>query len=83
MLHGRVANVQAAWPKYGLAASVDLLRGGANDLGGLLLDGRLAPEAGAEAGLVLSRADVEEVARQLGRPLRQRTTGYGEVPAGG
>jgi FO synthase len=82
MLHGRIANIQAAWPKYGLDASVDLLRGGANDLGGLLLDGRLAPDAGAEAGLVLSLGDVERVAGALGRPLRQRTTGYGKVPAG-
>jgi 5-amino-6-(D-ribitylamino)uracil---L-tyrosine 4-hydroxyphenyl transferase len=83
MLHGRIGNIQAAWPKYGLGSSVDLLRGGANDLGGLLLDGRLAPEAGAEAGLVLDREDVERVAKDLGRPLRQRTTAYGEVPDGG
>jgi 5-amino-6-(D-ribitylamino)uracil---L-tyrosine 4-hydroxyphenyl transferase len=82
MLHGRIGNIQAAWPKYGLDASVDLLRGGANDLGGLLLDGRLAPDAGAEAGLVLTLDDVARVARELGRPLRQRTTGYGKVLAG-
>jgi FO synthase len=82
MLHGRVANIQAAWPKYGLDASVDLLRGGANDLGGLLLDGRLAPDAGAEGGLVLTLDDVRGVARELGRPLRQRTTRYGQVPVG-
>jgi FO synthase len=82
MLHERIGNIQAAWPKYGLDASADLLRGGANDLGGLLLDGRLAPDAGAEAGLVLTLGDVERVARELDRPLRQRTTGYGKVPAG-
>jgi 5-amino-6-(D-ribitylamino)uracil---L-tyrosine 4-hydroxyphenyl transferase len=82
MLHGRIDNIQAAWPKYGLDASVDLLRSGANDLGGLLLDGRLAPDAGAEAGLVLTLDDVSRVARELGRPLRQRTTSYGEVVAG-
>jgi 5-amino-6-(D-ribitylamino)uracil---L-tyrosine 4-hydroxyphenyl transferase len=82
MLHGRIGNIQAAWPKFGLDASVDLLRSGANDLGGLLLDGRLAPDAGAEAGLVLTLDDVERVARELGRPLRQRTTGYGKVAAG-
>jgi 5-amino-6-(D-ribitylamino)uracil---L-tyrosine 4-hydroxyphenyl transferase len=81
MLHERIGNIQAAWPKFGLDASVDLLRGGANDLGGLLLDGRLAPGAGAEAGLVLTLDDVERIARELGRPLRQRTTGYGRVPA--
>jgi 5-amino-6-(D-ribitylamino)uracil---L-tyrosine 4-hydroxyphenyl transferase len=82
MLHERIGNIQAAWPKFGLDASVPLLRGGANDLGGLLLDGRLAPDAGAEAGLVLSLDDVERVARELGRPLWQRTTGYGKVLAG-
>jgi FO synthase subunit 2 len=82
MLHERIANIQAAWPKFGLDASVDLLRSGANDLGGLLLDGRLAPDAGAEAGLVLTVGDIERVARELGRPLRQRTTGYDEVHAG-
>jgi FO synthase subunit 2 len=82
LLHGHIGNIQAAWPKYGLGASADLLRGGANDLGGLLLDGRLAPEAGAEAGLVLTLDDVARVARELGRPLRQRTTGYGKVTAG-
>ncbi len=82
MLHERIGNIQAAWPKFGLDAAADLLRGGANDLGGLLLDGRLAPDAGAEAGLVLTRGDVDRVARELGRPLRQRTTVYGRVPAG-
>ena len=82
MLHERIGNIQAAWPKFGLDASVDLLRAGANDLGGLLLDGRLAPEAGAEAGLVLTRDDIERVARELGRPVWQRTTGYEKVIAG-
>jgi len=82
MLHERIGNIQAAWPKFGLDASVDLLRSGANDLGGLLLDGRLAPGAGAEAGLVLSRDDIERVARELGRPVWQRTTGYDKAVAG-
>jgi 5-amino-6-(D-ribitylamino)uracil---L-tyrosine 4-hydroxyphenyl transferase len=82
MLHGRIGNIQAAWPKFGLNASVDLLRAGANDLGGLLLDGRLAPDAGAESGLVLTLGDVTRVARELGRPLQQRTTTYGKVIAG-
>ena len=82
MLHKRIGNIQAAWPKFGLDASADLLRSGANDLGGLLLDGRLAPDAGAEAGLVLTLGDVERVARELGRPGWQRTTGYEKVVAG-
>jgi FO synthase len=79
LLHGRIDNIQAAWPKIGLDAAVELLRGGANDLGGLLLDGRLAPEAGAEAGLTLTRGDLDRVAAELDRPLRRRTTRYGDV----
>ena len=82
MLHERIGNIQAAWPKFGLDASIDLLRSGANDLGGLLLDGRLAPDAGAEAGLVLTLDDIDRVARELGRPVWQRTTSYGKVIAG-
>jgi FO synthase len=81
MLHGSISNIQAAWPKFGLDVCVGLLRGGANDLGGLLLDGRLAPNAGAEAGLVLTLDDVAWVAHRLRRPLVQRTTTYGEVLA--
>jgi FO synthase len=82
MLHERIGNIQAAWPKFGLDASADLLRSGANDLGGLLLDGRLAPDAGAESGLVLTLGDVARVAGELGRPLQQRTTTYGKVTDG-
>jgi 5-amino-6-(D-ribitylamino)uracil---L-tyrosine 4-hydroxyphenyl transferase len=82
ILHERIGNIQAAWPKFGLDASADLLRSGANDLGGLLLDGRLAPDAGAESGLVLTLGDVARVAGALGRPLQQRTTTYGKVTDG-
>lgn len=79
LLHGRIENIQAAWPKLGLEAAGTLLGGGANDLGGLLLGGSLAPEAGADAGLTLTVDQVDEVAHRLGRPLRQRTTRYSHV----
>jgi FO synthase len=79
LLDGRIENIQAAWPKLGLPAAAELLGGGANDLGGLLLGGSLAPEAGADAGLTLTVDEVDEVAHRLGRPLRQRTTRYSHV----
>jgi FO synthase subunit 2 len=81
LLHGRVDHIQAAWPKLGPELTRQVLAGGADDLGGVLLDGRLAPDAGAEPGLTLSRAQVHELAAELGRPLRQRTTLYGEPSA--
>lgn len=81
LFHGRIDHVQAAWPKLGPELTTAVLRGGADDAGGLLLDGALDPAAGAEAGLGLTPADMERLATELGRTLRQRTTVYGDVPA--
>ncbi|SMG32301.1 7,8-didemethyl-8-hydroxy-5-deazariboflavin synthase CofG [Agreia pratensis] len=76
LLHGRIDHVQAAWTKLGLAESQSVLRGGADDLGGLLLDGTTKPEAGAEAHRSLTIADLERTASEIGRGVRQRTTSY-------
>ncbi|GAA4865349.1 FO synthase [Actinomycetospora straminea] len=81
VLHGRIDHVQAAWPKLGPELTTAVLRGGADDAGGLLLDGALDPAAGAEAGRQLTLAQVEELAAALGRTPRQRTTLYGDAPA--
>jgi FO synthase subunit 2 len=58
-----------------------VLRGGADDAGGLLLDGAIDPAAGAEAGRQLTLAQVEALAADLGRTPRQRITLYGDAPA--
>ncbi|WP_432493834.1 FO synthase [Kineococcus auxinigenes] len=81
LLAGRIEHVQAPWPKLGEDLVVQLLAGGADDLGGLLLDGELDPAAGQEQGLTLTRADVQRLAASLGRGVRRRTTRYGD-PAG-
>ena len=78
LLDGSIDHVQAAWPKHGPELTEQLLRGGADDLGGLLLDGALDPAAGQEAGTTMTPAEVAALAGRLGRPLRQRTTRYGE-----
>ncbi|WP_432561281.1 FO synthase [Kineococcus sp. SYSU DK003] len=80
LLDGSVDHVQAAWPKHPPGLVEQLLAGGADDLGGLLLDGELDPAAGQEAGTTLSPEAAAALADRLGRPLRQRTTRYG-VPA--
>ncbi|TQL02317.1 bifunctional FO biosynthesis protein CofGH [Cellulomonas sp. SLBN-39] len=76
-LHGRVDHVQAAWPKLGVDGALAVLAGGADDLGGVLLDGTLRPDAGPEQGLQLTEADVARVAATLGRRVRRRSTTYG------
>jgi FO synthase len=79
MLAGRIDHVQAAWTKLGLRGAQLVLAGGADDLGGVLLDGAIDPGAGPEAGRQLTVADVTRLAAELGRTVRQRTTTYGEV----
>jgi FO synthase len=81
MLAGQIDHLQGAWPKYGLELTRELLCGGVDDLGGILLDGALAPDAGPEAGISLSVIEVEALAAQLGRGVRQRTTLYGTPSA--
>jgi FO synthase len=76
MLDGLVDHHQAAWTKLGLRATELVLRGGVDDMGGLLIAGARLPEAGAEAHRSLTTRDAETMAATLGRTLRQRTTDY-------
>jgi FO synthase len=78
LLAGRIDHLQAAWPKVGLAQTRQLLGGGADDAGGILLDGTRLPAAGPEAHNHLSIGALKELADGLGRGLRQRTTLYGQ-----
>jgi FO synthase len=79
MLDGRIDHVQAAWTKLGMRGAQRMLAGGADDLGGVLLDGVLDPGAGPEQGRELTVADVTRLAAELSRPVRQRTTTYEQV----
>jgi FO synthase len=79
MLAGSIDHVQAAWTKLGLRATRLVLRGGVDDLGGVLIDGELAPWAGPEQGRVLTIAEMRRIAEEVGRALAQRTTTYGRV----
>ncbi|GAA4704963.1 FO synthase subunit 1 [Promicromonospora umidemergens] len=79
LLAGRIDHVQAAWTKLGMRGAQLVLAGGADDLGGVLLDGALDPDAGPEQGRELTVADVTRLAAELGRPVRQRTTTYEQV----
>lgn len=82
LLHGRVDHVQAAWTKLGFHGAAAVLAGGADDFGGLLLDGAIWPEAGAEAYREATPSDVQRIATALGREARERTTSYALVERG-
>ncbi len=76
---GDIDHVQASWVKLGRVGARQLLDAGVDDLGGTLMDENISRAAGASHGQGLTPADLEDIAREAGRPLRQRTTLYGEV----
>jgi FO synthase len=57
-----------------------MLRGGANDLGGTLMEETISRMAGSGNGSLKTIAELEAMAAAIGRPARQRTTDYG-VPS--
>jgi len=77
--HGLIDNVQVSWVKIGVEGARQILRAGANDLGGTLMDENISRAAGAQHGQGLVEQDFRDIAEPLGRVIRQRTTGYGEA----
>ena len=73
MLHDAIPNIQVSWVKLGPQGCARLLRAGANDLGGTLMEETISRMAGSEHGSAMT----PEVAghRGLGRAhRRERTT---------
>ncbi|RFU20352.1 bifunctional FO biosynthesis protein CofGH [Geodermatophilus marinus] len=81
LLHGRIANVQTSWVKLGDVGTRTVLQGGANDLGGTLMEETISRMAGSENGSLKTIAELEAMAAAIGRPARQRTTEYGTPSA--
>jgi FO synthase len=80
-LDGLVPNIQASWVKLGLDGAAALLRAGANDLGGTLMEESISRAAGAAHGPGVSAGDLEEAIRGAGRVPARRTTLYGPAAA--
>ncbi|MCV2490885.1 bifunctional FO biosynthesis protein CofGH [Geodermatophilus sp. YIM 151500] len=81
LLHGRIAHVQTSWVKLGDAGTRAVLRGGADDLGGTLMEETISRMAGSRHGSRKTIAELEAIAAGIGRPARQRTTEYGTPSA--
>src|SRR5580700_10725004 len=80
LLHGAIGSIQCSWVKLGDDLCRDVLQGGANDLGGTLMEETISRMAGADNGSYKTISQLRAIAEPLGRPMRQRTTTYGEVP---
>ncbi|ORB87295.1 7,8-didemethyl-8-hydroxy-5-deazariboflavin synthase [Mycobacterium kansasii] len=81
MLHGRIPNIQTSWVKLGVAGTQAMLNGGANDLGGTLMEETISRMAGSDYGSAKTVAELVAIAEGIGRPARQRTTTYASLAA--
>jgi FO synthase len=81
---GDIDNIQVSWVKMGAEGARQVLRAGANDLGGTLMDENISRAAGARHGQRMGVEDLEAIVAPLGRPLAQRSTLYAlaGAPAG-
>ncbi|MEO5853883.1 MAG: bifunctional FO biosynthesis protein CofGH, partial [Nocardioides sp.] len=76
MLHGRIPHIQTSWVKLGTEGTQAMLRAGADDLGGTLMEETISRMAGSEHGSAKTIAELHAVAEGIGRPARERTTTY-------
>jgi FO synthase len=77
--NGLIPNIQVSWVKTGPQGVAQILRAGANDLGGTLMNENISRAAGAEHGQGMDESDFRAIVEPLGRVLHQRTTTYGRV----
>ncbi|HEX6331571.1 MAG TPA: bifunctional FO biosynthesis protein CofGH [Actinomycetota bacterium] len=80
LLDGVIHNIQVSWVKLGVEASQMILRGGANDFGGTLLEETISRMAGATWGIRMEPHELENAIRAIGRMPVERTTTYELLP---
>ncbi|MEQ8696586.1 MAG: hypothetical protein RLT05_08515, partial [Bauldia litoralis] len=76
VLHPHVPNIQVSWVKMGAEGAAAVLRAGANDLGGTLMNETISRAAGAAHGQEMSPEGMETLIRSIGRQPVMRTTTY-------
>jgi FO synthase len=76
LLHGAIRNIQCSWVKLGDDACRAMLTGGANDLGGTLMEETISRMAGSENGSYKTISQLAAMVAPTGRPMKQRTTLY-------
>ncbi|HEX9065633.1 MAG TPA: bifunctional FO biosynthesis protein CofGH [Streptosporangiaceae bacterium] len=78
MLHGAIGSIQCSWVKLGEDLCREVLDGGVNDIGGTLMEETISRMAGSENGSFKTISQLADMVAPIGRPLRQRTTSYGQ-----
>ncbi len=78
-LHPLITNIQTSWVKLGPVGAAACLNGGANDLGGTLMNESISRAAGTTHGQEMPPSAMEALIRSIGRNPRQRSTLYGRI----
>jgi FO synthase len=78
VLHGRIDHVRCSWVKLGDDLYAQILCGGADDMGGTLMEETISRMAGSENGSARTVAELVAIAQAAGRAVRQRSTTYTE-----
>ncbi len=81
MLHGAISSIQCSWVKLGDDLCRTVLQGGVNDLGGTLMEETISRMAGSQNGSYKTISQFAALVAPLERPLRPRTTTYGQPSA--
>ncbi|HEY7477911.1 MAG TPA: bifunctional FO biosynthesis protein CofGH [Actinomycetota bacterium] len=79
LLDGLISNIQVSWVKLGVEACQTILRAGANDFGGTLMEETISRMAGADWGIEMTPDRFDDAIRAIGRIPAVRTTTYDRV----
>jgi FO synthase subunit 2 len=78
VLGSAIRHHQSSWVKLTLPVAAEALGWGCDDLGGTLMEEHITTMAGARGGTAQTPGALMAAARSQGRPVRQRTTLYGQ-----
>ena len=76
MLNNVIDNIQMSWVKEGHKFSQLLLKWGANDFGGTLINESISTAAGSQHGQLLKPKEIRHLIRDIGRVPAERNTTY-------
>ena len=76
MLNNIIDNIQMSWVKEGQKFSQLLLKWGANDFGGTLINESISTAAGSQYGQLLRPKEIRHLIRDIGRIPAERNTTY-------
>ena len=76
VLHPLITHIQVSWTKLGPVGAAVVLAGGADDLGGTLMNESISRAAGSQHGQEFPPAAMDRLIASVGRTARPRTTLY-------